>query len=520
MNNRSIKKIVIVGGGSAGWLTAGIIAAEHQCGSSDSQLQVTLIESPDVNIVGVGEGTWPSMRNSLQRIGISETEFIRHCGAAFKQGSKFVGWKDGAEKDFYYHPFVVPNGYGHANQYSTWKTYGAEHSFADVVSAQSQVCQAGLAPKQNATPEYAGVLNYGYHLDASKFGQLLQQHCTAKLGITHIQDHVEGVLSHDNGDIKSLMIRDYGELKGDLFIDCTGARSLLLGQHFNVPFIDKKSVLFNDSAMALHVPYIKSDAPIESATVSTAQEAGWVWDIGLQDRRGVGYTYSSAHIDDEQAERTLKSYVAQTIGDEQAAKLQARKISFEPGHRAYFWHKNCVAVGLSAGFLEPLEASALALVELSATAIAENMPVTRDHMQVTSDNFNRRFLLHWENIVEFLKLHYVLSERSEPYWQQMRAPESISSRLRALLIQWRFQPPSRSDFVQNEIMFPSASYQYVLYGMGFDTVNDVSSRVFDQPQSAMKDLQENQQQLRKLMSGLKSNRDLLSHVQRYGFQKI
>ncbi len=520
MSNRSIKNIVVVGGGSAGWLTAGIIAAEHQCGLQQSKINVTLIESPDVNIIGVGEGTWPSMRNSLQRMGISETEFIRHCGAAFKQGSKFVGWKNGTDNDFYYHPFVIPSGYGKANQYSAWKTYASEHPFADVVCAQSHICQAGLAPKQNATPEYAGVLNYGYHLDAGKFGQLIQQHCVAKLGVRHIQDHVEGVISHDNGDIRALQTRQNGELAGDLFIDCTGARSLLLGQHFNVPFIDKSDVLFNNSAMALHVPYTNDDEPIVSATVSTAQEAGWVWDIGLQDRRGVGYTYSSKHANDEQAQRTLKAYVAQSIGPERANALEARKINFEPGHRSHFWHKNCVAVGLSAGFLEPLEASALALVELSATAIAENMPVTTEHMHIIRDNFNQRFLLHWENIVEFLKLHYVLSERNEPYWQQMRAPESISPRLKALLTQWRFQPPNRSDFVQNEIMFPSASYQYVLYGMGFETLNDVSSREFDTPQSAVKHLQENQQHVRKLMAGLKSNRQLLEHVKHYGFQKV
>ena len=162
----------------------------------------------------------------------------------------------------------------------------------------------------------------------------------------------------------------------------------------------------------------------------------------------------------------------------------------------------------------------MALVELSATAIAENMPVTKEHMHIIRDNFNQRFLLHWENIVEFLKLHYVLSERNEPYWQQMRAPESISPRLKALLTQWRFQPPNRSDFVQNEIMFPSASYQYVLYGMGFETLNDVSSREFDTPQSAVKHLQENQQHVRKLMAGLKSNRLLLEHVKHYGFQKV
>lgn len=520
MSHRSIKNILVVGGGSAGWLTAGIIAAEHQCNKQNSKIKVTLIESPEVNIVGVGEGTWPSMRNSLQRMGLSETDFIRHCGAAFKQGSKFVGWKNGADNDFYYHPFVIPNGYGQANQYSAWKTHGQGHAFADVVCAQSQICQAGLAPKQNATPEYAGVLNYGYHLDAGKFSQMLQQHCVQNLGVTYIQDHVEGVVSHDNGDIKALQTRANGELNADLFVDCSGARSLLLGQHFNVPFIDKKSVLFNDSAMALHVPYSTPDEPIASATISTAQEAGWVWDIGLQDRRGVGYTYSSKHTDDQQALRTLKAYVAQSVGGEVADSLSARKISFEPGHRSHFWHKNCVAVGLSAGFLEPLEASALALVELSATAIAENLPVTAQHMQITRDNFNRRFLLHWENIVEFLKLHYVLSERTEPYWQQMRAPDSVSPRLNDLLTQWRYQPPNRSDFVQNEIMFPSASYQYVLYGMGFETLNDVSSREFDAPQSAIKHLQENQQRLHKLMGGLKSNRQLLKHVVQYGFQKV
>ena len=170
----------------------------------------------------------------------------------------------------------------------------------------------GRAPKQPQTPEYAGVANYGYHLDAGKFGVFLQRHCTDRLGVRHVPAHVVDIVPGAEGDIAALATREAGVIEGDLFVDCTGMASLLLGRHYGVPFVSQRDVLFNDRALAVQVPYPAPDTPIASQTTSTAQACGWIWDIGLPTRRGIGYVYSSAHCDDDAAERTLRAYLAST----------------------------------------------------------------------------------------------------------------------------------------------------------------------------------------------------------------
>ena len=295
----------------------------------------------------------------LHKIGVSETDFFRECDASFKQGSRFNGWVNGRADDHYFHPFVLPQGYGETDLVSGWLQQHAQLPFADLVSFQPHLCVHGKAPKQKGTPEYAAVANYGYHLDAGKFGQFLRKHCTEKLGVHHVLDHMTGIHAHENGDIASLQTQANGALEGDLFIDCTGMQSLLLGKHYQIPFLSQKHVLFNDTAMALQVPYADENTPIASQTISTAQQSGWIWDIGLPTRRGTGYVYSSAHTTDDAAQQALHSYITQTGGPSKPGT--PRKLTFKPGYHSKFWHKNCVAIGLSAGFIEPLEASALAL---------------------------------------------------------------------------------------------------------------------------------------------------------------
>lgn len=510
--DKPIKKIVIVGGGSAGWITAGSIAAEH-CTDSANDIEVTLIESPEVNSIGVGEGTWPSMRNTLEKIGINEKEFIQQCDVSFKQGSKFVGWRTGSPDDYYYHPFMTPHGYGQVDLHAAWQANHSQHSFADTINIQSHVCQAGLAPKQEATPDYAAVTNYGYHLDAKKFAAFLQEHCTKTLNVRHIVDHMDGIISADNGDISAINTKKHGKIEGDLFIDCTGSASLLLGKHYKINFINKKHILFNDSALAVQVPYPEKDTPINSTTSSTAQDAGWIWDIGLQTRRGVGYTFSSQHTNDIDAEQVLKQYLVDSIGEEQANLLKPRKITFEPGHREKFWHKNCVAIGMSAGFLEPLEASALAMVELASTMITDELPVTRQHMDIIANRFNEKFIYRWNRIIDFLKLHYILSKREDSqYWLDNQNPKSISEDLKTLIKLWQYQPPSRYDFYQNEEVFPSASYQYVLYGMRFQTNRRVPPTKIKVNSPAEQAIAVVEHKKNQYLTGLPSNRALLNKL--------
>ena len=458
---------MIVGGGSAGWIMAGLIASEYAGGPGQS-ISVTLVESPDVKTIGVGEGTWPTMRTTLQKIGLSESEFLVACSASFKQGTKFVGWVTGGENDSYYHPFSAPAGYTELNLVPYWQQQRDKMSFVDAVSFQGQLCDRNLAPKQETTPEFAHVANYAYHLDAGKFADLLQRHCTGKLGVRHIVDHVNSINGEPDGDIRSVSTAVSGDIEGDLFIDCTGMAALLLGKHYQVPYVDKRHILFNDSALALQVPYADDSSPIASQTVSTARAAGWIWDIGLTTRRGIGYTYSSAHTTDDEADAVLRDYVEQT--GMSAADFEPRKISFTPGHRAKFWHRNCVAVGMSSGFLEPLEASALVLVELAGRMISEELPANRRVMDIVAKRYNDKFLYRWDRIIDFLKLHYVLSRRTDSaYWVDNRRSESIPASLQELLELWQFHVPGRQDLTYVDEIFSAASYQYVLCGMGFET---------------------------------------------------
>jgi tryptophan halogenase len=510
-----LRRIVIVGGGSAGWLTAGLIAADHRAAAPDG-LQITLIESPDVAPIGVGEGTWPSMRDTLRRIGVSESDFFRECDASFKQGSRFDRWVDGSDGDHYFHPFSLPQGYDEVNLPQQWLARHPQVPFADLVSYQPHLCVQGRAPKQATTPEFASVANYGYHLDAGKFGLFLRRHCLEKLGVHYIPDHVTGIHSHDNGDIASLQTKQHGVLEGDLFIDCTGMQSLLLGQHYGIPLISQQHVLYNDSALAVQIPYPDDNDPIASQTSSTAQSAGWIWDIGLPTRRGVGHVYSGSHISDDQAEAELRAYIVQTGGP--AEIPSPRKLRFNPGYRAQFWHRNCVAIGLSAGFIEPLEASALAIVEMSAAMVSEDLPATRAAMEIVAKRFNQAFTYRWERVIDFLKLHYVLSQRRDTaYWRDNTS--AVPERLAELLTLWQHRAPSRSDFNRIEEVFPWASYQYILYGMGGRSDFSLTPK----PQQAvMADayFQEAATLTRKMLSGLPDNRTLINHIKLHGLQKI
>jgi flavin-dependent dehydrogenase len=512
--NKPVRSIIVVGGGTAGWLTAAVIASGHDS-KIESGVRVTLVESPDVSTIGVGEGTWPSMRETLRRIGVSERDFIVECSASFKQGSKFVGWSTGDPTEYYYHPFSLPHGYLEANLVPYWQTEHSGISFASAYCTQEALCQLGKAPKQVQTPEFASVANYAYHLDAGRFATFLQKHCVGKLGVRHVLDHVSGINESESGDIASLSTRLNGKLAADLFIDCTGASSLLLGQYFGIPLISQRHVLFNDRAIAMQVPYATEDEAISSATIATARNAGWIWDIGLYSRRGVGYVYSSDHEDDDSAEETLRNYLRLSGRSCDYDRIPARGLKFSPGYRKKFWHRNCVAVGMSAGFIEPLEASAIALVEMAAAAIRDELPADREIMDIVASRFNERFTYRWERIIEFLKLHYVLTRISDSkYWLDHCSENSVPDRLADLLSLWKYQPPSRHDFFQTDEIFPSASYQYVLYGMGFKSIQRSTSSPRDNFETAHRYFTENRALTERQIQGLPTNRELIYHLTR------
>ena len=520
----AVRRIVIVGGGTAGWIVAGVLGARYPR-RGEQGVAITLIESRQQPPIGVGEGTWPTIRSTLKQIGVGETDFLRECEASFKQGSQFARWVDGSDSDRYWHPFTLPAAYADRNVAPYWLEGCAacegprQRSFAASVCFQAELCANGLAPKQITTPEYAGLANYAYHLDAGKFVPFLQKHCVEKLGVSHVYDEIARVHSDESGFISHVVTSSGNQLAGDLFIDCSGFKSLLIGKHFGVPFVACKDVLFVDKAWAVQVPYRDENAPIASVTLSTAQSSGWVWDIGLTTRRGVGYVYSSNHVSDEKALEELRTYLS-TSGDP-SAELSFRNIGINSGYRQQYWMHNCVAVGLSAGFLEPLEASAIVMIELSAKSIANLLPGSRAAMHHAARVFNETFRYRWERIVDFLKLHYVLSRRTDsPFWHDNRRSDSIPDSLRAGLEYWRYHSPWHDDFGQREEVFSAASYQYILYGMGFSSESASWLSSDTERNLALESMHEAARQAQALAGILPTNRDLLTRVRKYGLQKI
>lgn len=466
MLEKPIKDIVIVGGGAAGWLCAARLSSHIDLKASGMSL--TLVEAPDIKNIGVGEGTWPSMRQTLQRIGISEQEFMTCCEASFKQGSKFVDWQ-AVDGGHYHHPFTEPAGYKSINLAKYWRPHLGK--FDDSVTPQAIICDAYLAPKQVNTPDYAEVLTYGYHLNAAKFIALLQRYATEKYGVRHVQAQVSEVVSNQ-GDIECIRTADAGSIYGDLFIDCSGLHGLIIDRHYNVEWKSVEPYLFNNAALAMQVPYPTENHPIESSTVATAQPCGWIWDIGLASRRGIGHVFSREFASEHEVELNLRKYLQERAGldKKHADQLDYRLIKFDPGYRKQFWAGNCLAVGMSAGFIEPLEATALVLVEMASDMLCQEFPRDRQAMDLLAKRYNEAFTRHWSQIIDFLKLHYVLSQRSEQYWQQHRSESSIPSSLADKLALWQSRAPWHEDASAAFEMFPSASYQYVLYGMGFAPV--------------------------------------------------
>ena len=480
---KSIKRVVVVGGGTAGWLAAASLA-RHLSPLENNEYSVTLVESPDTPTIGVGEGTWPTMRNTLRNLGIDEFEFIRACDASFKQGTRFVNWHTSRSNDqdsSYFHSFELPRGMWPIPPGPYWHHLQEELAipYAEAISPQPAACQQFLAPKSPKTPQYEAVLNYAYHLDAGKFASFLKGHACEKLGVTHLLAHIEAVQLADDGFIESITTKKGDRINGDLFIDCSGFASLFLDKTYQIPFHSVANTLLVNKAVALQVPYPSADAPISSPTLSTAQSAGWIWDIGLQSRRGTGYVYSGNHTTPEDAEQTLREYARTTLLDSSPEisgqissdivnQLEARHIDLRLGYREKVFHKNCVGMGLSAAFLEPLEASAIFLIESSCNMLTELFPQHMGQLAALERKYNQVFTQRWHRVVDFIKLHYYLSRRNDSgFWRDNREESTLPDSLKSQLEFWKYYPPSRFDMPSALEPFVRESYEFILYGMEY-----------------------------------------------------
>ncbi|WP_423142385.1 tryptophan halogenase family protein [Parablastomonas sp. CN1-191] len=402
--------IVVAGGGSAGWIAAATLAR-----FLGPRAAITLIESDAIGTVGVGEATIPQIHNLLIGLGIDQREFLCATNATFKLGVEFVDWRRAGES--YIHSFgQVGRGVGLIPFRQLWlrgRELGVAGDFglysANVAAARSGRFALGAGPGN--APEMA----YAYHFDASLFARMLRAYAEER-GVTRVEGQIAGIERDGaSGNIAALALDGERRIGGDLFIDCTGFRSLLLGQELDVPFVDWSHWLPCDTALA--VPCENTDA-MRPFTQSTARPAGWQWRIPLQHRTGNGHVFCSAFMDERKAaELLLANLEGKPLAD-------PRPLRFATGHRREFWSHNVVALGLAAGFMEPLESTSIHLVQSGMARLLNVLPGNLAEVAPARALFNRLSATEWERVRDFIVLHYVLNERvGEPFWDYCRTME-------------------------------------------------------------------------------------------------
>jgi len=478
-----VTKVVVLGGGSSGWMSACYIE-RILANLKVSEATVTLIESKDIGIIGVGEATLNDLKQTLQFLGIEERAFMRESHATFKNGIKFVNWREDPAKHgrhHYYHPFEDTPTIGGMWLLDVWSCLRTDHDwdldYCYITGPSAFISDKMRAPKTPGSREYQGLFDYAYHMDTVLFGRFLRRVATSR-GVEHVVDEVVGVESDERGFITALKTREHGDIAGDLFIDCSGFGGWLINKHYGTEFIGFGDALFNDRAVALRVPYRSREEPINPFTTSTAASSGWIWDIPLSEqgvelggdqrwsddsahgRRGVGYVYSSAFITDEQAERELREHVGAG-----AEGIEARLLRMRIGHNRKLWVKNCVAIGLAGGFIEPLESTGIALVTQGLELLRLHFP-TRECPPPLADSYNAAMTRLYEHIRDFVVLHYCTSRREDSeYWRANRHNRGISDSLRSRLEQWRYRLPSAFDNTSGFDFFHHTSFHYILAGM-------------------------------------------------------
>jgi flavin-dependent dehydrogenase len=459
-----MKKIVIVGGGTAGWMSALIMAREW----IKKGFTITLVESPEIGIIGVGEGSTPALKMFFDALGIAEREWMPACNATYKCGITFENWSTRPGYESYFHPFSAALDrqslpiFMHNVQA---RLRGADlYTHPDRFFISSRIAKQCLAPV--APENFPFDVHYGYHFDAGLLGQFLRKKAV-EMGVNHCYGHVAEIKQHETGDIASLVIDKReaidkgGEIHADFFVDCTGFAGLLLQKTLNSPFISYSNNLLNDSAVAM--PSVIGEK-IPSETVSAALKHGWAWKIPLTNRYGNGYVYSSAFCSADEAEHELRERLGLLDAD-----VPVRHLKMKIGRVQEHWVKNCLAVGLSQGFIEPLEATALFLVQQTVAIFAEYFTKGEFTDRLRAD-FNQRVNGHFDGVRDYIVTHYKTSSRTDTeYWRANTADQQdISPVMRELYSAWMEGKDLAAEVNRLQIAsyYPAPSWYCILSGMG------------------------------------------------------
>ena len=472
------KSILILGGGTAGWMSATLLAKAWQA----LGVKVTLLESDSIGTIGVGEGTTPSIKRFFDMLGIDEKEWMQASNATFKTGIRFNNWSDKPEFSTYFHPF-----FSQLDQY--WdqefrhniklkqQGYGVS-AHPDTFFPMTTLAKYHKAPKAPETFPFG--MHYAYHFDAGLLAKFLKKKAQ-EWGVIHAIGTVSHVDTDNSGNISQVHAQDGTCYEADLFIDCSGFRSILLGETLEVPYLSFSQRLLNDSAVTIATS--TNDNIVPSITQATALSAGWAWKIPLTSRVGNGYVYSSKHLDAKQAESELRAHLGLKEDEGEARHLKMKVGRYQKG-----WHKNCVALGLSQGFIEPLEATALHFVSQSLIDFVQAFEQGQ-YSAKYQEGYNQHLAKRYTDIKDYIELHYLSSHRHDTqYWKDCKAMQP-SQGLSSILAAWKNTGEVDQALQQqgSQNLYTPLSWYCMLAGVG--QFNRTLKSAKHLPNDAMVDIQ-------------------------------
>jgi tryptophan 7-halogenase len=466
--NELIKKIVIVGGGTAGWMTASYLKKALQ------GVQITLIEAPAIPRIGVGEATVPNLQPVFfDFLGIPEDEWMRCCNAAFKGAVKFINWKSepaAGKNDHFYHPFgLVPNcdNIPLTHYWAVKRKFGFESPVDYSCFIEPRLLDEKHAPR---TLDGTRVTRYAWHFDAQLVAEYLKQ-VSIKWGVEHILDHIEGTTFKPNGYLDSVITKSGAAYQADLFVDCSGFRGLLINKAMGEPFLDMSDHLLCDSAVATAIPNDDENEGIEPYTSAIAMRFGWTWKIPMLTRFGTGYVYSSKFTtQDDATEEFLKLWKLNR-------NTNLNHIRFRVGRNRQAWVKNCVAIGLSSCFLEPLESTGIYFIYAAIYHLVRHFP-DRSFDQALIDGFNREIAAMFDDSRDFIQAHYLSTLRQDtPFWVANRHELKLSDNVKEKLESYDAGLPVNMPYVDEDTYYrkfeaefknywTNGSYYCILAGLG------------------------------------------------------